>query len=403
MTGRLIVFMDPPDATVRVRHDTGGIFVGVPTEILGRPAQVVTIGDVPNGWGAWIDFARDGYELKSQHGVLWLDRHNTVTGSIVFEADTFAMVKQNPKKPLARLQVDGQCFTLATGERWTAIESTDFQLLQRVLAGEDIGPVLAQRARVGFNLLRVLGMCHQMFHLYPQEHGDAYFQGVMTLLQAANAAGLRVEFTAFADAAVVMPAIADQMFFWARLCDLLRAFPNVLLEAVNEADQVINRLDALASLPRPVGVLASHGSNGSEQPPVQPPWDYQTFHTNDAFEWQRKVGHNAMELGGCVLSNENTRFTDKAALPTLAFDAAAGAALLCAGSCFHSVSGKASVLWSVFELECAHAWVNGATSVPLEFQAGAYLHRADLEQPEDLRVYERRLGDGRGFVVHIRR
>src|ERR1700710_45921 len=80
-----------------------------------------------------------------------------------------------------------------------------------------------------------------------------------------------------------------------------------------------------------------------------------------------------------VLSNENTRFADRCQSPQVAFDAAAGAALLCAGSAFHSVAGKQSVLWGDAELECARAWAAGAKSVPLEFQMGRYVHPANLE------------------------
>jgi hypothetical protein len=87
----------------------------------------------------------------------------------------------------------------------------------------------------------------------------------------------------------------------------------------------------------------------------------------------------------------------------MAFDAAAGAALLCAGSCYHSVNGKQSALWDGLELECARAWAEGARSVPLEFQKGRYAHPANLEGPGDLRVYQRVLPDGRAHTVKIRK
>jgi hypothetical protein len=99
----------------------------------------------------------------------------------------------------------------------------------------------------------------------------------------------------------------------------------------------------------------------------------------------------------------HTRFCDNDSSINRAYDAAAGAALLAAGSAYHSVSGKSSVLWQGCELDAAHAWAAGAASVPLEFQAGRYIHRDDLEGPNDLRVYERRLSDGRGYIVRIRK
>jgi hypothetical protein len=57
--------------------------------------------------------------------------------------------------PLPRLVADGRWFKQDNGARWTGIEATDFNLFNRFLNGEDITPILGQRADVGFNLLRV--------------------------------------------------------------------------------------------------------------------------------------------------------------------------------------------------------------------------------------------------------
>jgi hypothetical protein len=65
-------------------------------------------------------------------------------------------------------------------------------------------------------------------------------------------------------------------------------------------------------------------------------------------------------------------------------------------------SGKLSQPFSEQEFQAAAAWVRGAESVPPEFQRGAYIHRNDLEGPDCIRAYERRLGDGRGHIVKIR-
>ena len=102
------------------------------------------------------------------------------------------------------------------------------------------------------------------------------------------------------------------------------------------------------------------------------------------------------------MSNENTRFDDKDADLDHAYDAAAGAALLCAGACFHSARGKISELWGGHELACAKQWVAGAKSVPLEFQPGAYARHDDLNGPDCIRAYSRTLGDGRSHLVKIR-
>lgn len=393
MRGRLILFIEPDGATVTFRHDNGLTFVGVPSADFGRPAVVVTINEeVPNGHGAQLTIEREGHLPIVQRGVLW-EHTNPVTGSVSFDVDTFRLTP-NPKKPLAPLTIAGHTFRLVSGERFTAIQCSDFNLLARFAAGEDIRPILKQRAAVGFNMLRVW----TLMHLSQFGIGDldpCPYDRLKAFAALAGQHGLYVEFTAYTS--------TFDTAHWGRLGAAVQGCTNVILELVNENDQHANTIDTNAYAPI-AGVLCSHGSNGSQAPPVSPFWQYTTFHTNDASEWQRKVGHNAMEIwNGPTLSNENTRYPDKVSSFAYAYDAAAGAALLCAGSCFHSVSGKRSTLWEGHELVCAQAWADGAKSVPLEFQDGSYLHREDLEGPSDLRVYERRLGDGRGHVVHIRK
>src|SRR5262245_13028787 len=115
------------------------------------------------------------------------------------------------------------------------------------------------------------------------------------------------------------------------------------------------------------------------------------------------AGADGLEPSGVpCLANENERHPDKTADPIHAHDAAAGAALLCAGSCFHSTSGKVSKPFDGVERTCAEAWVNGARSVALEFQRGRYVRRDDLKTSTDLRVYQRVLNDGRAETVHVR-
>ncbi|MEP7307133.1 MAG: hypothetical protein ABJA98_16595 [Acidobacteriota bacterium] len=315
-----------------------------------------------------------------------------------------------PTTVTANLVVRGAFFALETGERWTAVQCSDFALLARYLGGEDILPTLDQRASSGFNLLRVWTLFDipQIGTLTALD-----YDRIPAFVGLCADHGLYVEFTAYT-------GINDPQH-WSRLCQAaLACRPRPLLELVNELDVNTNEPDAQGRVfnlalhkQAPAPLLSSHGSNGSQAVGVRPWWSYEEFHTNDASEWHRKTGHNAMELSEGtdslaasrvpVLSNENTRFPDRCQSPQIAFDAAAGAALLCAGSAFHSVAGKLSVLWGDTELECARAWANGAKSVPLEFQIGKYVHPANLEGADDLRVYQRVLADGRAHTVRIRK
>jgi hypothetical protein len=377
----------------------------------------VCFNDVPVTSAATVTVTADGFHAYRVLAILPGDsrNYNLMLGEAT-APDQIALPPLVPVAPpivvLPGLVVRGAVFAFATGERWTAIECSDFQLFQRFLRGEDIALVLAQRAALGFNLLRVSLTCDQMFNLHPADYPE-YFERLLAFVRVLARAGLRAELTIFMDATLVMPIVSDQVTFFSLVVNTLQPVADqILVELMNENDQRINAIDPRA-FQQPAGFVSSHGSNGSQAVPVRPAWSYETFHTNDASEWPRKVGHNAMELssggpgfsgtGRPILANENTRCPDRFNSVDAAFDAAAGAALLCAGSCFHSVHGKSSELFDERELACAQAWVDGARSVPLEFQEGAYRHRTDLERPGILRAYDRLLPDGRSHVVLIRR
>ena len=306
-----------------------------------------------------------------------------------------------PVVTLPRLRKAGQQFELETGEPFTAVECSDFNLLNRWQHGEDITPVLAQRLDAGYNMLRVW----TLYNLAAAHIGvflDIDYARIAAFLSLCAQHRLYVEFTAYTS--------TERPEHWGQLVAACQG-TSALLELVNEGTLPVNQID-MDRYPRPSGVLASHGSGGSEGVPPWEPWDYITFHTNGANEEQRKIGHNAWEIWpGPTLTNETSRYPDVGMwvgsnierCRALAYDAAAGAALLCAGSCFHSALGKTSQLWDANTEAVARAWAAGAKSVPMEFQHGRYIHRTDLEGPEDLRVYERRLNDGRGHIVTIRK
>lgn len=313
------------------------------------------------------------------------------------DSETLLLFQSATTRVLPRLVTRGQFFALETSEYFTAIECSDFNLLNRWQHGEDIRPILEDRA--GFNMLRVW-TAYDIPGI--GTFTDINYDRIPAFLSLCASYGFYIEFTAYT-------GINDPMH-WYRLIAAVRESTNVLLELVNELDQNTNEPDSegrvfdLEDYEQPSDVLCSHGSNGSEARPVEPFWDYATFHTNGAFEWQRKVGHNAMEIwSGPALSNENTRYVDNDDSQTHAFDAAAGAALLCAGACYHSVGGKRSDRFGTLESFYADAWTQGARSVILKFQDGRYVHRADLEGPDDLRVYQRVLDTGEAATVRIRR
>ena len=329
---------------------------------------------------------------------------------------------------LPRLVTAGQFFALATGERFTAIECSDFNLYGRYLKGENVEPVLEQRADCGFNMRRVWSRYsgnekfeREIGRLLPSEHPELYDR-IPEFSALCASYGAYIEWTAYTG--------GYREDHWERLGDALEGVPNVLVELINENDAYPHNIRVQEFQPLP-GIICSHGSNGSQSWPVRPWWDYETYHTNDSGnEEQRKIGHNAMEFSDGTpdemkngvrvkgipasrvptLTNETSRYPDVGMWrgqlddrqQQLAFDSAAGAALLCAGSCFHSQRGKDSTLWDADSLAVAKAWTAGARSVDLACQAGPYTHPASQEGPTDLRVYERPVA-GHQCVVTIRK
>jgi hypothetical protein len=336
-------------------------------------------------------------------------RENGRTGEWVREqirlSPEYAEVHK-PRPNLPRLVTRGSVFALETGARFTAIECSDFNLFGRYLSeGVDtVRTILQERAALGFNMLRVWSEYQgnaqftvEIGRLVPSEH-DFYFLQLGEFFDLCADYGFYVELTVFTGTGIAG--------HWERVGAVAQEHGNALLELANEvgAHPSINPSDY-----QPIpGVLCSHGSNGSQAIPVRPAWDYETFHTNDAFEWWRKGGHNGMELsagaegiqgsGKPILANENTR-PDRDGNINHHHDAAAACALLIAGSCFHAQSGKRSALFGS-DRPFAEAFVRGAKSVNLAYQDGRYFR----EDPgTDLRVYSRINPDGSRHTVRIRR
>lgn len=317
-----------------------------------------------------------------------------------------------PEVRLPRLVPVGSYFRLDTGERFTGIAVTDFQLYKKYLDGENIEEILADRA--GFNTHRVFLIAKNLFELNPRLYSN-YYEGIKPFCKLLAKHGRYVEFVAFADGPLVFNSDDEKRSYWERIILELQGETNVLLELVNENTQSANVID-LNLFNKPDGILSSHGSNSSQEEPIRPWWDYETFHTNDAYEWWRKVGHNAMEFShgadgipashSPISSNENTRFPDKDHSEEHAFDASAAAALLIASSTFHCDNCRWSRLFSDDERRLANAWIAGSQSVPLACQLEEYRHRDDIENNEDpsgknlLRVYQN--GSDDNCIVRVR-
>jgi hypothetical protein len=324
-----------------------------------------------------------------------------------------------PRPNLPRLVNRGGFFATETGERFTVIGCSDFNLFTSYLmmGHQYARDIMAERSAIGFNWLRVWlaywdtntnGGIPGIGKLNPADHSGMYGR-LAPFCAIASEYGLYVELTAFTG-----PHIPGH---WEAIGAALQGVQNVAVELCNENNAHAVNINPDAYQPLP-GILCSHGSNASRNTPPRPWWGYENMHHVNIAQWPRQVGHNSLELTigdpeghitpsrvPCI-SDENTRPDQDANIDHF-YDAAASAALLCGGSTFHSQSGKASVPFDARDRQFAEAWVAGAKSVPLEFQDGVYRHAAELEPPGDwqfgARTYQRVLPDGRRHTVAVRK
>lgn len=158
---------------------------------------------------------------------------------------------------------------------------SEFRLPARAKDGEDILPVLRDRLDVGFNVLRSLAMkANNVGWTLDPRDGD-YWDAVKRYFDAVGGAGLKLEWTVFADTKLMMPDEGEQVAFWGATVEAVRQYPFVVLELMNEYGHSTQCVDP-SRFARPSGVLASHGSGLSDADVVQPLWDFATYHARRA-------------------------------------------------------------------------------------------------------------------------
>lgn len=288
-------------------------------------------------------------------------------------------------------------------QRFAVIESTEFALYERILReGQDaVRPVPEQLRDFGFNTARIFLMNVSVHHLLPWEWPN-FFSDLPACAHLLYEHGIYPDFVLGTQWQTLMPNPADQRNYvqqcWAALYDC----PG-MVSLVNENDQHDNRVaDETLALDPPRGAkfLYSRGSNGSDSDTVTPVAQIGEYHIIGS-EYQRKVGHNAMELadwhGIPIWTSEAQRSDNDGYNEIHAYDAGAGSGLLNAGGCAHTPEGKQGQLMTA-SAGWAKAFAAGVRSVPLEFQAGRYNR---IDNPDYLRVYQRILPDGRAWTVNI--
>lgn len=266
-----------------------------------------------------------------------------------------------------RVVPDKKVFRL-NGNVWQWRGVTDFMLFRDWSDGKDISEVLYQRLSVGANLVRVLGMAYNI----PVNAGQPKFVGDPTRVKAfveyLATFGLRVEFTALADAQLLMPNQNVQISYLVRILEDLPE--TAFLEYGNEPFK--NGFDptGIGKLDTPT-VLAS-GRYDWNDPSAD--LDYITVHEDRGDEWPRKSRTDEWSdhAGKTVVwdepmgANEVNQPGRRSNVPEDFFDLGAGVALHGGGMTFHSEAGLLSQEWGPVQLECAVRCFEGMMSVPAD-------------------------------------
>lgn len=300
-------------------------------------------------------------------------------------------------KKLPALTVNGQFFETVHGPH-CVVSASDFLHFVKYVRGEDLDAVCNERRTIGFNECRVfLGIKGSLGDFDPRP----YLDRLPGFCQYMANKGLRIEFT-FGDWQRWCPDPAQEQ-------QLLRDVERIILpyaawaqvEGMNEGDNKMNYAPGLLNMTLDPLIHWSLGSRIQDAGTMEPVKTRGTYHPSRTKDWPRKVGHNCMEVAEkydfpCT-SNEVKRPDEDGYKASNFFDAAANAALLCAGACFHSQAGKASAPFSEQERQCAEAWVAGVAAVPLEYRYGKYtaghLHDSPVEYRPGMWSHARLLGN----------
>lgn len=281
------------------------------------------------------------------------------------------------------------------GYLWGWYGFSDFALFQRFLHGEDITPQLKQRVSVGANTLRVfamfnaagIGAASGLGELRPATYAD-YYARLGSFLDLTASFGLRVELVALADAQDLLPRFEDQRTHLEQVAAVLFTHPLTFLEVCNEPFKNGCDVERLEPTARTAGVpyaLGTYDVAAGQESIAH--GQYLTLHTERKAEWPR----TARALGELrdgfdvfrgvhvpVVGDEPTGFAEvargdsRSATPEDGRYFAATAALMGAGSTFHSDDGIASRLLGPVQLEAAREWFAAARWVPVDAQFSAY-------------------------------
>lgn len=300
----------------------------------------------------------------------WLDKNVNflIPGTGAYEGASLGLptIIYGPSSVHGAIQIVNNKFEVK-GQPWIWKGTTEMLAPWRMLIGQDINGILDQRVNVGANIVRSLAMGWPFIGAAsgkPSAYAN-YWDIMRSYFDKLDKKGLALEWVIFAGTRPWMPDPNEQMEFYHQTCNVVREYPHVVVELLNEAGHGSQSIDP-GRFSKPDGIVASHGSGLTDAPPVSPLWDYATYHarrdslpdargiTNvDPLEFEAyypKIVTICEEMMKPEQYNHDTH---------VAYLMGRHGGVMEWGSTFHSQQGVESLLFPTPVAECAKAFYEG--------------------------------------------
>lgn len=277
--------------------------------------------------------------------------------------------RTQPTPPSApHLEIRGQDFVTATGERQVFNGVDAFCAFRQFLDGVDLEPWFVESRDLGFTLWRVflMGSKAQNNVLQLSPNVDYHAGQLRPFADLLNAHGIVLLATVFVDAQDIMPSARDRVTHWQRVADVLRGSAT-LLSGGNEYHK--NGFDPV-ELSDP-GMLWSRGSDLGDAAPYRPYGSFAEFHPRrdlpaalmDTVASPVFI-HGVNNLTSPLIIDEPPKFGTNGsgpayADPFLAYRFARHYATECGGAVFHNYFSQRGQLMDAPTRACAAAWSKG--------------------------------------------
>jgi hypothetical protein len=311
-----------------------------------------------------------------------------------------AMIKNVSSSVAWPIHRDGKVIRQADGAIFRWLGLTAFPLYLMYLNGDPLDVIDAWlRVTPGVTIVRVLGMVNSFAHLWPQEHADYYDKLRPFCDYLKSRWNLGVEFTVFADAAIIMPDRHMRDRHRDSVIAALAGATNVFIEACNEP----NKDDSQGNMPggnqeahehamlmAGRGILCTSGAGSDEAiaAGLAGP-DYVTIHPDRGPEWYRKNKDvlDVRDQTGLPCTADEPIGLAEAEIPgkrtANAQECATAGAVAQAhglGSTIHSDAGISGVAFGPVQEQCARAWHDAAVWVPVDAQLSPFV-RGSADSP----------------------